>query len=111
MQAFAAAMQQYLAWLESQPTPDKRQCRVRREGDKHRVIRQRDIGDTRQRFLRLQQSEVVERRAVLAGAKYTPTTESELGEDIAKARLVVAGVGETIRAAAGNVYTPAPDCF
>ena len=47
-----------------------------------------------------------ERRAVLAGAKYTPTTESELGEDIAKARLVVAGVRETMCAAAGNVSCP-----
>jgi hypothetical protein len=106
MHAFAAAMQQYLAWLDSRPTPDKGQCRVQREGDKHRVIRQRDIGDTCQRFLRLQQSEVGERRAVLAGAKYTPTTESELGEDIAKARLVVAGVRETMRAAAGNGTCP-----
>ena len=106
MQAFAEAMQPYLAWLESQPTADKRQCWVQREGEKHPVIRQRDIGDTRQRFLRLQQSEVVERRAVLASAKYTPTTESELGEDIAKARLVVAGVRETMRAAARNVSCP-----
>jgi hypothetical protein len=103
MHAFAAAMKDYLAWLESQPTPDEGQCRVPREGDKHRVSRQHDIGDTRLRFLRLQQSEVVERRAVLAGGKYTPTTERERGEDIAKARLIVAGVGETVRAAAGNV--------
>ena len=111
MHAFAAAVQHYLAWLESQPTPDKGQCWVQREGDKHRVIRQRDIGDTRQRFLRLQQSEVLECRAVLAGAKYPPTTEGESGENIAKARLVVTGVRETMRAAAGNVDAPAQDCF
>jgi hypothetical protein len=43
---------------------------------------------------------------MLAGAKYTPTTESELGKDIAKARLVVAGVRETMRAAAGNNSYP-----
>ena len=43
---------------------------------------------------------------MLAGAKYTLTTESELGKDIAKARLVVAGVRETMRAAAGNVSGP-----
>jgi hypothetical protein len=111
MHAFAAAMQQYLAWLESQPTPDKGHCWVQREGGKHRVVRQRDIGDTRQRFLRLQQSEVAERRAVLAGGKYTPTTESELGEDIAKARLIVVGVRETMCAATGNVSCPRPDCL
>ena len=43
---------------------------------------------------------------MLASAKYTPTTENELGEDIAKARLVVAGVRETMRAAARNVSCP-----
>jgi hypothetical protein len=47
---------------------------------------------------------VLERRAVLAGAKYPPTTESELSEDIAKARLIVAGIRETI--AAGNDSCP-----
>jgi hypothetical protein len=36
--------------------------------------------------------EVVERRSVLAGVEYAPTTENERGEDIAKACLVVAGV-------------------
>jgi hypothetical protein len=111
MHAFAKAMQQYLAWLESQPTPDKGQCWVQRERDEHRVIRQRDIGDTRQRFLRLQQSEVAERRAVLAGGKYTPTTESELGENIAKARLIVAGVRENICTATGNVSCPRARLF
>ena len=109
MQAFASAMQQYFVWLESKPTPDKGQRWIRRKGEKNRVFRQRDKGDTRQRFPRLQQSEVVERRAVLAGAKYTPTTESELGEDIVKARLVVAGVREIMCAAAGNGTYPAPN--
>lgn len=103
MQTFAATMQPYLTWPESQPTPYKGQCRVRREGDKHRVIRQRDIGDTRQKFLRLQQSDAAERRAMLAGVKYAPTTEREPGEDIAKACLVITGVREAMRAAAGNV--------
>jgi hypothetical protein len=48
---------------------------------------------------------------MLAGAKYPPTTEGESGEDIAKARLVVTGVRESMRAAAGNVCCPAQDCF
>jgi hypothetical protein len=49
---------------------------------------------------------VVERRPVLAGAKNTPTTESELGEDIAKARLVDTWVRETMYATAGNGPCP-----
>jgi hypothetical protein len=54
---------------------------------------------------------VLECRAVLAGAKYPPTTEGESGEDIAKARLVVTGVRETMRAAAGNVWCPRAGLF
>src|SRR5271166_3931796 len=89
-------MKDDVAWPQLLTAPDGRRIETRRETDKDHIRSQPNIGDARKILLTAQQMELAQLGPGQSGNKSAAAGDDKLDLRFADARLIIAGLGESI---------------